>query len=213
MALTDANPAKHPTKLILASRSPRRRAMLAEAGIAFSVAEGVDDGGLLPGSADAEHWVAALAFLKAWSVARGLDEHAVVLGADTVCSSDGALLGKPADADAARAMLKSFVGGTHQVLTGVALVTPDGRRELIVDAAHVTWGSVGEADIERYIESGSWQGKAGAYNLSERQAEGWPIECVGDPATVMGLPMNMLPARLDAWLNAACAAGPSESVA
>ncbi|MEO0632284.1 MAG: Maf family protein, partial [Planctomycetota bacterium] len=57
-------------RLILASRSPRRRAMLEDAGIAFDVAEGVDDGGLLPGTVDAEHWVAALAFLKAWSVAR-----------------------------------------------------------------------------------------------------------------------------------------------
>ncbi|MEO1536029.1 MAG: Maf family protein, partial [Planctomycetota bacterium] len=97
-------------RLVLASRSPRRRAMLEDAGIAFDVAEGVDDGGLLPGSADADHWVAALAFLKAWSVARDLDDQSVVLGADTVCAADGSLLGKPADADEARQMLASFVG-------------------------------------------------------------------------------------------------------
>ena len=185
--------------------------MLEEAGIAFDVAEGVDDGGLLPGSADAEHWVAALAFLKAWSVAKELDDHAVVLGADTVCASDGSLLGKPTDADEARSMLSSFVGCTHQVLTGVALVTPSGRRELIVDAADVTWGDVAEHEIERYIDSGDWRGKAGAYNLSERQADGWPIECIGDTATVMGLPMNTLTDRIDAWL--ACGVDPTESVA
>ena len=187
-------------RLILASRSPRRRAMLDDAGIAFEVAEGVDDGGLLPGSVDAEHWVAALAFLKAWSVARDLEESAVVLGADTVCAADGTLLGKPADAADARAMLGSFIGGTHQVLTGVALVTPDGRRELIGDAADVTWGQLDETAIDRYIDSGDWQDKAGAYNLAERQADGWPSECAGDPTTVMGLPMQRLPARLDAWL-------------
>lgn len=181
--------------------------MLEEAGLTFDIAEGVDDGGLLPGSVDPEHWVAALAFLKAWSVARGLDEHAVVLGADTVCVHEGELLGKPANADEARAMLRAFVGGTHQVLTGVAIVTPDGRRELIVDSADVTWGPVNDDTIERYVASGEWRGKAGAYNLSERTDEGWPIECEGDPATVMGLPMRRLPERLDAWLR------PSESVA
>lgn len=201
----------NPPRLILASRSPRRRLMLQEAGIAFEVAEGVDDGGLLPGSVYAEHWVAALAFLKAWSVARELEDHAVVLGADTVCAADGALLGKPADEPQARAMIASFVGGTHQVLTGVALVDPSGKRELIVDVADVTWGPVDDADIDRYIASGAWRGKAGAYNLSERQADGWPIECAGDPTTVMGLPMRRLPERLDAWL----VAGPplTESVA
>lgn len=185
--------------------------MLEDAGIAFDVAEGVDDGGLLPGLADADHWVAALAFLKAWSVARDLDDQSVVLGADTVCAADGSLLGKPADADEARQMLASFVGGTHQVLTGVALVAPTGRRELIVDAAEVTWGEVSDADIEGYVASGQWEGKAGGYNLSERQAEGWPIECVGDPTTVMGLPMQRLPERLDAWLVGGV--DPAESVA
>lgn len=183
--------------------------MLEEAGIAFDIAEAVDDGELLPGSVDPEHWVAALAFLKAWSVARDLEDQAVVLGADTVCVAHGSLLGKPADEAEARGMLRSFVGGTHQVLTGVAIVTPDGRRELIVDAADVTWGTVPDDRIDRYVGSGLWRGKAGAYNLSERLADGWPIECVGDPATVMGLPMRRLPPRLDHWLGA----GRAESVA
>lgn len=173
--------------------------MLEQAGFPFECASAVDDGGLAPGSVDAHEWVAALAFLKAWSVARDLDDHAVVLGADTVCVAEGALIGQPADEESARAMLRSFVGGTHQVLTGVAIVTPDGRRELLVDAADVTWGIVDDDQLERYLRSGEWRGKAGAYNLSERHAEGWPIRCEGDPDTVMGLPMRRLPERLGAW--------------
>ncbi|MEO1584850.1 MAG: Maf family protein [Planctomycetota bacterium] len=197
------SPETGPARLILASKSPRRRAMLEQAGIAFECADAVDDGGLLPGSADAEHWVAALAFLKAWSVARELavapGEPAVVLGADTVCVSEGRLLGKPSDASDARDMLRGFPGRTHQVLTGVALVSPSGERELLVDAADVTWGSVDSGAIDRYVDSGGWRGKAGGYNLSERINDGWPIVCEGDPATVMGLPMRRLVARFDAW--------------
>ena len=157
-----------PARLLLASRSPRRRAMLREAGIGFELAE-------------APH------------------EPVVVLGADTMCIRGDSLLGQPRDGAEAREMLESFMDGFHRVVTGLAIVAPDGRRQLIADTAEVIWGRVSVDEIDRYIESDNWHGKAGAYNLAERVAQGWPIRVQGDPTTVMGLPMRRLPALLRAW--------------
>jgi septum formation protein len=58
----------------------------------------------------------------------------------------------------------------------------------------VTWGDVDDDAIDEYVASGQWRGKAGGYNLEERLEAGWPIECEGDPTTVMGLPMRRLAA-------------------
>lgn len=189
--------------------------MLDDAGIAYRAAEAViDDGGLEPGGVDPAGWVAALAYLKARSVAsdHGFGEDVVVLGADTVCSDGGRLLGKPADEDEALAMLLSFVGRSHRVLTGVALVGNDGRRELFSDAATVRWPDLSESELRGYIASGRWRGKAGGYSLAERHADGWDIAVEGDPDTVMGLPMRRLPARLRVWGIEAAAAGTEPAV-
>lgn len=179
--------------------------MLAEAGYAHAVADRLlDDGGLVRGDVSPGAWVMALAYLKAAWAARWLPEglvgETVVLGADTVCAHEGRVMGQPRDGAEARAMLRSFVGRAHGVLTGVAIVSPGGgERELFFDSAVVTWGDVGEAEIETYLDSGAWRGKAGGYNLRERLEAGWPIACAGDPATVMGLPMRMLWERLATW--------------
>lgn len=94
-------------------------------------------------------------------------------------------------------MLKALQNGSHEVVTGVALVWPDSaRREIFVDTAVVHVGTIGDVEIENYIKDGGWQGKAGAYNLSERIEAGWPITYEGDPSTVMGLPMKALLRRL-----------------
>ena len=207
------------SRLYLASRSPRRRALLADAGFAHRVIEpGLDDADLAPGCVPPTHWVAALAYLKARSGAEGLtgelnpgDESWAVLGADTVCLQDGEILGQPTDADDARSILRRLEDGRHEVLTGVAVVSvaPGGgwgrpvgrrhavrRRALLVDRASVSVGRLGRDRIEAYVASGQWRGKAGAYNLRERLEDGWPIEYVGDPTTIMGLPMGMLRGRL-----------------
>lgn len=179
--------------------------MLAEAGYAHAVADRLlDDGGLVSGAVAPGAWVMALAYLKASWAARWLSqetaEETVVLGADTVCAHEGRVVGQPRDGAEARAMLRSFVGRAHGVVTGVATVGPGGgERELFFDSAVVTWGDVSEAAIESYVDSGAWRGKAGGYNLRERLEAGWPIACDGDPGTVMGLPMRMLGERLAAW--------------
>ncbi|TVQ63262.1 MAG: Maf-like protein [Phycisphaerales bacterium] len=196
-------------RLLLASQSPRRRSLLAEAGVAHEATHpGVDDGVLASGVVSPSSWVAALAYLKASAGVAGLGdagEATVVLGADTVCVVEGRLVGQPRDAAAAEATLRSLIaasagGGWHEVLTGVALVCAEtGRRELFVDRAEVRFGDPGEDELRAYVASGEWAGKAGAYNLGERLEAGWPIEYEGDPTTIMGLPMGRLRAKLAAF--------------
>lgn len=190
-------------RLVLASRSPRRRALLDEAGIRHEVrlAEEVDDADLIPGAVSAESWVASLAYLKARAVAETLDadDSAIVLGADTVCVIGDRIVGQAGSAAEAGAIIRSFENGEHGVITGVALVGQDGLlRDLFIDRATVRVGAIGEDRIEAYVRSGAWRGKAGAYNLTERVEAGWPIRFTGDESTIVGLPMRALRARLTA---------------
>ena len=191
--------------IVLASRSPRRRQLLEEARwpVRIEVPD-VDDGLLDCGETPADEWVSALAVFKATATAimleeRGDLEPCTILGADTVCVLDGSVIGQPPDRAAARAMLESFVGVPHDVLTGVCLIDhPGGERTVFVDRSVVRWGTLDSDVIEAYLDTEQWRGKAGAYNLADRVADGWPIECEGDPTTVMGLPMRRLAHHLGA---------------
>ena len=193
-----------PARLLLASRSPRRRLLLTQHGIEHEAEHpGVDDGVLEQGQVSPEAWAAALAYFKA---AAGADRAAavgLVLGADTVCVNEGEVIGQPRDAADAERIISGFESKRHEVMTGVALVwggpardvaRPAHRshRRIFVDRSRVTFGAVGRERIGAYVKSGQWAGKAGAYNLAERQEAGWPIECEGDPTSVMGLPMRAL---------------------
>lgn len=192
-----------PPRLILASRSPRRRQLLDEAGIAHTVqlAEEIDDGDLSPGAVSPENWVAALAYLKARAVAESIDDGlgSLVLGADTVCVQDGEIIGQPADRAAAERTIRLFAEREHDVLTGVAIVG-DGQVivDLFVDRARVRVGRIDDESIESYLNTEMWRGKAGAYNLFERIEAGWPIEFTGDATTIVGLPMDALGRRFGA---------------
>lgn len=182
-------------RLILASSSPRRRQLLTEHGIEHeAIAPPLDDGDLMPGQTTPEGWVVALAHLKARAVADSIqDDDALVLGSDTVVVKAGAIIGQPRDRDHAREIINTLNNGEHRVITGVALVVPgSGERRLLLDSARVAVGNLDVDAVERYLDSGDWAGKAGAYNLMERIGAGWPIEYAGDPTTVMGLPMQRL---------------------
>ncbi len=186
--------------VVLASRSPRRRAMFEEIGIPHQVVPAtIDDGDLDPGVVDPQEWVAALAYLKAVSSAKAVGAElsydpnldTVVLGADTVCVHNGVILGQPNNREDAHSMILSMSQAEHDVLTGIAIVDPiTGRRELFVDRSIVTVGEISECEIVKYLDSGDWQGKAGAYNITDRLAAGWPIEFSGDETSIVGLPMT-----------------------
>ncbi|MCK4871254.1 MAG: Maf family protein [Phycisphaerales bacterium] len=198
--------------LILASRSPRRKQLLREHGYrVLPVDPWLNDGLLRMGCVSPAQWVAALAFLKASAGLRAVladstlaaaaagetPGRLVILGADTTVVCDDRIIGQPTDADDARRILTMLSDRAHDVITGVALldVTSD-RRTFFHDQARVEVGPLTSEMIEAYIDSGQWQGKAGAYNLSERLDAGWPIRYEGDPGTIMGLPMRMLGPQL-----------------
>jgi len=186
----------------LASASPRRRLLMKEAGFDVCVRPSdLDDADLVRGCASPLQWVVALAWFKARRVADLIrcasDANGrtpgTILAADTVCAHGNRVFGQPRNEHHARNMLLAMRDAVHCTMTGVCLLPLDlSQRLMFVDQTEVRVGRVTDEQIERYLTSGEWRGKAGAYNLNERLADGWPIECTGDPATVMGLPMRRL---------------------
>ncbi len=177
--------------LVLASQSPRRRQLLAEAGYTFEVIPPDDDaeGGAIPGEAPRD-MVARLARQKAENVARRLDS-GLIIGADTIAVCQGLILGKPADADEARRMLHTLRGCKHEVFSGLCLWKRP-EDQVLADVARTTlfMDPVTDALIEDYIKSGGWQGKAGAFGFQDRL--GWIHILDGSVSNVVGLPMEML---------------------
>ncbi len=188
-----------PRPLILASASPRRRELLAKAGIeALPCPPGMDDGRLQCGDCPPQQWVAVLAIMKANDVMAQLRHRSgTVLAADTMCLVDGEAYGQPTDGEQARAMLDRMRGRDHEVLTGWCLMTADGRcTRHGTEVVTVGIGAISDGEIDQYIDSRRWRGKAGGYNLAERVGSGWPITCRGDATSVMGLPRDRLAMEL-----------------
>ena len=188
-----------PEPLILASSSPRRRELLAAAGIeAISISPEIDDSRFVCGTMSPQEWVTSLAILKARSICSGTQfTVGTVLSADTVCVVDGLILGQPKSATQARAMITSMANTSHEVLTGWCLKSVTGNQSTFgCETTVVAIGQIPVEDLNRYIESSMWQGKAGGYNLSERHSAGWPLTWQGDPTSVMGLPMHRLTVEL-----------------
>jgi len=186
-----------PGRLYLASQSPRRRQLLDEASIRYTTIEsGIDDSQLTPHNCNPAHWAAALAYLKAAAARQHIpnkNTHAIILGADTIVVKNRNIIGKPRDRDDARRIIKGLRDGSHEVITGVAILNSiTHARTFFTDNSRVDVGNLTDEQIESYLDTNTWQGKAGAYNLSERLTQGWPITCQGDPTSVMGLPMQRL---------------------
>ncbi len=183
-------------KLILASGSPRRRELLAQAGIPFEVI--VSNAEEIMTKTEPGAIVEELARCKAEAVARQYPDR-VVLGADTVVTLDGEILGKPKDeADAAR-MLRALQGREHQVYTGVAFVR---GREIhsFHEKTDVWMYSMTEEEIEAYIKSGDCMDKAGAYGIQGNFAI--HIKGIkGDYYNVVGLPVGRVWQEYKSWVN------------
>jgi septum formation protein len=173
--------------IILASRSPQRRAILEQLGIPFDVAApdfDEDVAGLDP-VAEVERRAQG----KAASAAAGAAERPV-LGVDTEVVLDGRIYGKPADAAEAEEMLEALSGRTHEVVSGLCLLTP-GWEEVRHEVTRVTFRELTPRELGLYVAAEEWRGRAGGYAIQGLGAA--LVERIeGDYLNVVGLPAALL---------------------
>ena len=184
-------------RIYLASQSPRRRELLKQIGVAFDVlplraVTGRMDVIEVPHAGEAAaDFALRMATEKAACGWRAVDARHLlrfpVLGADTVVEIDGAILGKPADRTEAEAMLKRLSGHEHQVHTAVA-VQHETRLEARLSSSRVKFAELDTASIARYLETGEYLGKAGAYGIQGR-AGAFVEHIDGSYSGIMGLPL------------------------
>jgi septum formation protein len=174
--------------LILASGSPRRQELLREAGYAFLVSPAdIDESVYPPGSQPAEI-AEYLAVAKARAVAARFPRD-VVLAADTVVALGNDALGKPSDATDARRLLSLLGGTAHDVITGVAVVHAAANLALqarVTSAVHMR--ALTAAEIDAYIATGDWRGKAGGYGIQDQDP--FVTRTSGCHTNIVGLPMT-----------------------
>jgi septum formation protein len=184
-------------RLILASSSPRRAALLSQIGYAFQVESPDIDETRFPDE-EPVMYVERIARAKAASTVR---DGVVVVAGDTAVVHEGHVLGKPRHPEEARAMLRRIQGGHHEVLTGLAVAgSRDETTEVksLVDMTIVHMAPMTDAEIADYVDTGEPLDKAGAYGiggLGGRFIEG----VVGSPSTVAGLPIHLVPRLLAAF--------------
>src|SRR5262245_16292936 len=178
--------------LVLASASPRRVALLRQVGAEFVVADPGPDRAW-PGEAEPRHGVRALALDKARRVA-ARRPNAVVVGADTVVVVRGVRLGKPSTAAEAAAMLGRLHGRTHEVWTGIAVVSGTEQRTA-AECTRVSFTRLHLDEINAYVASGEPLDKAGSYGIQGLGGQ-FVRRIEGDYSNVVGLPLARLRALL-----------------
>lgn len=178
--------------IILASKSPRRRQLLSEAGYDFIVIPpDIDESSFDTDRVEASEFAKRLALAKAKDVAHKHPD-SLIIGADTIVDFDGQIIGKPADAKDTERITKKLFSAPHKVITGIALVRCCDAIEVVdSDTTTVYPKKITAEQISEHIKSGSWQDKAGAYAIKETGDEF--IEKIdGSLTNVMGLPMELI---------------------
>ncbi|HZW79073.1 MAG TPA: Maf family protein [Candidatus Deferrimicrobiaceae bacterium] len=176
--------------LILASASPRRQELLRNAAIPFAVQPADINETPLPGEKPRD-CAERLAREKALTISRQRPQD-YVLGADTIVVIDENILGKPRDAADATRMLRLLSGRTHEVITGVCLVSPTaGDGEQASETTRVTMCEIHDGEIRDYIATGEPMDKAGAYAI-QGIASRWIPRIEGDYSNVVGLPVALV---------------------
>jgi septum formation protein len=177
-------------KLVLASRSPQRRAILESLGVPFRVraTDVVEEDDGVPVAVAGQN-----ALRKA--LAGRATPGEVVLGVDTLVAIGLDIWGKPPNEEAARGTLRDLSGRTHDVVSGVALVDEDGSVRASTTVTKVTFRPLDDKTIEWYLRSGEWEERAGGYAIQGRG--GALVERIeGDYLNVVGLPVGAL---LELW--------------
>ena len=178
--------APQPGELILASASPRRRELLAQLDVSFTVLPTDTDESVLSDEGP-EAYVQRMALDKAAAGLQTVQRTACVLGADTAVVTGGTILGKPRDREDAQQMLQMLSGQTHQVLSGVALM--DGVRvHTVLSVTEVTFGVITPAAAAAYWDTGEPVDKAGGYAIQGRGVV-FVKHIAGSYSGVVGLPL------------------------
>ena len=175
------------SRLILASRSPRRCELLGRLGFPFeTVVSDLDETCSLP----VDKAVQELSRRKAAAVAEKVP-HAFIVAADTLVSIGSHTLGKPSGPEDAVRMLTLLSGQTHQVFTGVTVISPSGQAYTAADHTDVTFCDIPEEEIISYVRTGEPLDKAGSYALQGGAAV-WITRIEGCDTSVIGLPLYLV---------------------
>lgn len=187
-------------RIFLASGSPRRRELLSLIlpHYELAVTKEIDEN--YPASLPATDVPAYLSRLKAHAYIDNLEDHDLVITADTVVILDDRILGKPHSAEEAREMLLSLSGRTHTVVTGVTLTTTK-KSETFTEHTAVTFGVLSADEIAEYVERYSPFDKAGAYGIQEWVGAAGISKIDGCFYNVMGLPLHALYTKLRAFVS------------
>ena len=179
-------------KVVLASKSPRRRELLENIGLKFAVAVSDTDESQVPKDLEPGLYVRELSLLKANAVARMCDKNTFIIGADTVVVHQERILGKPKDREEAFEMLRSLSGEVHYVYTGITVIdTNDMHTVSEYEKTAVSFRTLSEREINYYIDNFSVLDKAGAYGIQEFASTF--VESVnGDYFNIVGLPVCRL---------------------
>lgn len=181
--------------LILASQSPRRKMLLLQLGLEFDVIppdESVEDA--CRENESPKDYVQRLARQKAQNVAEKV-ESGKIIACDTIVTCKNSILGKPDDEEDARKMLQLLRGNTHEVLSGLCIWTQSARNEfqeplIAVEQTELVMAPISDEEIEAYLQTGNWQGKAGAFGYQDRNH--WISIVKGSESNVVGLPIERL---------------------
>ncbi len=183
---------KPQANIILASASPRRRQLLAEAGYKFDVVVSQIDESVFPTENIAPvEYAKQLALAKANDVADKYPD-SIIIGPDTVVDFEGKIIGKPRDARHAEEITRMLFSKPHKVITGLALVCKSRNLKIVEAETTVVYPKkLTDAQIAGHIKSGIWRDKAGAYSIREN-ADPFVDHIDGSMTNIMGMPMELL---------------------
>ena len=177
-------------KIILASKSPRRKTVLEENGYEVEVdVSHADEDSMKAG--DIREMVKAIAKLKAETVAKRHD--GVIVAADTMVYFNGKAIGQQKDRKEAGRTLRMLLGKTHEVYTGICIISKNGDNQKIIQGLEMTkvkLRDVDEEELKRYIDADTYKGKAGAYSIDDPEFKSFIESIEGSYTNVMGLPIE-----------------------
>lgn len=186
-------------RILLASKSPRRRELLKGCGLEFEIAEGRDAEESFPADMPLGEVAEYLSKIKSEAYADMLTEGDILITADTVVIAAGEILGKPKDREDAVRMLRLLSGSSHEVVTGVTLRTLDKERSFSCHSV-VRFRGMSDGEIEYYIDTYHPYDKAGAYGIQEWIGYVAISGIEGSFYNVMGLPVQMLWVELEKFV-------------